>query len=215
MDGGRGLERSIQHQFRAHALGQLLAGRRSVADAQHPLTAQIHARHPQSFRDVLHHQLGGEQRLGRAETTERAIGGCVGGHGARANADVGGGVRTRGVDCRPGEDDRRQRAVGTPVELDLDVLRDEAPVRPDRGAVRDHAGMALGAGGEILVPVVDQPHRTARLAGQQRGMNRHDRGVLFLAAEPTPRFRLHYDRLFIGQLQGPFQGTVDVVGALQ
>src|SRR6266516_1897729 len=46
-------------------------------------------------------------------------------------------------------------------------------------------------------------------------MERYDRRILFLAAESTAGLGLNYDRLFIGQVQGTFQGTVDVVRALE
>jgi len=79
----------------------------------------------------------------------------------------------------------------------------------------NRARVTLGGGREVFVPVVDQSHGTARLAGEQCRVDRHDRGVLLLATEPTPRFRLDHDRLLVGQGQCPFEGTVDVVGALQ
>src|SRR6266567_4320974 len=46
-------------------------------------------------------------------------------------------------------------------------------------------------------------------------MEGYDRRILFLAAESTAGLGLNYDRLFIGQVQGTFQGTVDVVRALE
>src|SRR6266516_2170055 len=46
-------------------------------------------------------------------------------------------------------------------------------------------------------------------------MEGYDRRILFLAAESAAGLGLNYDRLFIGQVQGTFQGTVDVVRALE
>src|SRR2546428_13541538 len=46
-------------------------------------------------------------------------------------------------------------------------------------------------------------------------MGGSDRRILFLTRESPAGLGLNYDRLFIGQVQGSFQGTVDVVRALE
>src|SRR5882762_3455752 len=46
-------------------------------------------------------------------------------------------------------------------------------------------------------------------------MDRHDRGVLFLAAKPAACLRLDDHRLLVREFQGPFERSMYVVGALQ
>ena len=48
---------------------------------------------------------------------------------------------------------------------------------------RTIAGWRLVVAGDVLVAVVDHPHRLARPLRQQRGMEGDDRRVLLLAAE--------------------------------
>src|SRR5438105_3748735 len=83
----------------------------------------------------------------------------------------------------PGQDHRRQRAIGPTIHDDLDVLADQCSIFFDCRTVRDDTWMTLGCRREIFMPVVNQPDGPARLAGEQRGMNRHDRGILLLAPE--------------------------------
>ena len=100
--------------------------------------------------------------------------------------------------------DGRQRAVGAAVQDDLDVLEEQCSILFDAGAVPDDSRMTFRGGGEILMAVVDQPHGPPRFAGEQRRVNRHDRGVFLLPAESTAGLGLHDDRLFIGQVEGTF-----------
>jgi len=85
----RRLEGRIQHQLGADALGEHLSRGGSVAEAQHPLAPQIDTRHAQPFGDVLHHQLGGEQRLWSAEAAKRPIRRRIRRNRPRPDADVG------------------------------------------------------------------------------------------------------------------------------
>ena len=78
----------------------------------------------------------------------------------------------------------------------------------------DDGRVALGGGAQVLVAVVDHPHRLAHLPGQQRGMQRHHGGVLLLAAEPAAGLRLDHHGLGIGQVEGARHGSVDVVRTL-
>ena len=118
------------------------------------------------------------------------------------------------MDRRPGQDHRRQRAIGPTIQDDLDVLADQCSILFDCRTVRDDTWMTLGCRREIFMPVVNQPDGPARLAGEERCMHGDDRGVLFLTSEPTAGLGLHYHRLLIGQLQCSFEGPVDVIGAL-
>ena len=53
------------------------------------------------------------------------------------------------------------------------------------GPVGDDRRVALRRRREVLVAVVDHPDRLAGLAGEERGVEGDDRGVLLLAAEPA------------------------------
>src|SRR5439155_19420287 len=93
--------------------------------------------------------------------------------------------------------------------------KDQCSILFDARAVSDDSWMTLGGRRQVLMAVVDQSDWPPRLAGEQRGMNRHDRGVLLLATRPAARLRLDHHGLLIAELQRSLQGAMDVVGALQ
>jgi len=105
----------------------------------------------------------------------------------------------------------RDRTTGVSVQYappsstDLDVLKDQCSILFDAGAVPDDSWMTLGRRREVFVPVVDQANGASSFAREERGMNRHDRRVLLLAAEPSSCFRLDHHRLLIGELQCSLQ----------
>ncbi len=124
-------------------------------------------------------------------------------------------VRAAGVDRPTGQDDRRERAVRAAVHDDLDVLGEEPAVRGHARPVAHDRRMALGRRGDVLVAVVDHPHRTARLPREERGVEGDDRGVLLLAAEPAAGLGLDHARLAVIEPEAALQRGVDVVGALE
>ncbi len=63
--------------------------------------------------------------------------------------------------------------------------------------------------------VVHDPHRPARLAGEERRVGRDHRRVVLLAAERAARLLLDHDDLVGRQVHGPDQRRVHVVGALE
>ena len=75
--------------------------------------------------------------------------------------------------------------------------------------------MALGGRGDVLVAVIDHAHRVTRLARQQRRVDRHDRGVLLLAAKAATSLGLDHDRLAVAQGERPLERRMDVVGTLE
>src|SRR5882762_5423667 len=79
----------------------------------------------------------------------------------------------------------------------------------------DDARVPLGGRREIFVAIVNQTHRTPRLASQERRVNRDDRGILFLAPESAPGLGLDHDRLFVAERQRSLQRAMHVVGTLQ
>jgi len=112
-------------------------------------------------------------------------------------------------------DDGSQRAVCPAIQHNLDVLKDQCSILFDAGAVPDDSWMTLGRRREVFVPVVDQANGGVSFAREERGMNRHDRRVLLLAAEPSSCFRLDHHRLLIVSFSARFKARWDVVGALQ
>src|SRR6266540_7485244 len=80
---------------------------------------------------------------------------------------------------------------------------------------RDDAGMTLGGRREVLMTVVDQPHRPARLARKEGRMNRDDRWVLLFAAEPATSLRLDDHGLPVGEIEGALQSAMNIVRALE
>ena len=135
--------------------------------------------------------LGRELDLRRPEPAERAVGRRVGRHGTRPDPDVRDVVRATRMDRPAREDDRREGRVRAAVHDEVDVLRRDRPVAPDPRAIPDHRRVPLRRRGQVLVAVVDHPHRAARLAREQRGVEGDHRRVLLLAPEPAARLRLH------------------------
>ena len=209
------LECSIQNEFRTYAFREYLPRRRCVTQTQHPQPPQVDTRPAEPFSHVFDHQLSGKERLRGAETAERPVRRSVRGDRPRPDADIGTGIRTGGMNGRTRQHDGSQRAVCPTIQHDLDVLKDQCSILFEAGAVPDDSWMTLGRRREVLVPVVDQANGASSFAGEERGMNRHNRRVLLLASEPSSCFRLDHHSLLIGELQGSLQGAMDVVGALQ
>ena len=113
----------IQYQLCTNAFSEHLTRSGTVAKTQHPFAAEMHARHTQPLGDVLHHQFGAEQGLGCAEAAKGAIGWRVRRNRAGADADVGTGVGSAGVDRGTREHHGCQRAVAAAVEHDVDILK--------------------------------------------------------------------------------------------
>src|SRR2546422_9365937 len=85
----------------------------------------------------------------------------------------------------------------------------------DARAVPDDRGVTLRGRRQILMAVIDQADWSSSLASQERRMNRHDRGVLFLAPKTAARLCLDDHGVLVGQAQGALQGAMDIVGTLQ
>ena len=104
-----------------------------------------------------------------------------------ADPDVRAAIRPAGVERAARQDDRRQRAVRAAVHHDLDVLGHERAVAHDAGPVADDRRVALRRRGEVLVAVVDHPHRLAGLAapGARRGVAMIE-GYSSLPPNPPP-----------------------------
>ena len=164
---------------------------------------------------MFDHQLSGKERLRGAEAAKRPVRRRVRRDRARANPHVGTGIGARGVDRRARQDHGRQRAVGAAIQHDLDILRQQCSILGDCRPVADDSWMALGRRREVLVAVVHQANRSPCFAGQQRGMNRHDGGILLLAPKTAAGFGLNDHRLVVRQVHGALQSSVDVVGTLQ
>ena len=121
-------------------------------------------RMPSALGDAVELGLGRELDLRRAEAAERAVGRRVRARRPGPDPDVRAAVRAAGVDRAARQDDRGERAVRAAVHDDLDVLGDEPSVARDAGPVADDRRVALRRRGDVLVAVVDHPHRTAGLA---------------------------------------------------
>ncbi len=176
---------------------QDLAGRRRVADRVDVPSPDLERADPERLGDPVEVGLGGELGLWRAESTERAVRRRVRARRAGADPDVRAAIRAAGMDRAPRQDHGRQRAVGAAVHHDLDVLGDQAAVPGHAGPVADDRRVALGRGREVLVAVVDHPHRPTGLPGQQRRVQRDHRRVLLLATEPAAGLRLDDPRLAV------------------
>src|SRR4029079_2882399 len=159
----------------------------------------------QRLRETAHLDLGGELDLGRAKAAEGAVRWRIRPRGWGEEPDVRAAIRAARVYGAAAQDDGREGAVRAAVHDDLDVLGDERPVGPHAGAVGDDRRVALRRGREVLVPVVDHPDRLPGLPREQCGMERDDRGVLLLAAEPAPRLRLDDPGLLVAQTERPLQ----------
>ncbi len=211
----RGLRGPVEHLLPGHALAQDLLGRGHVAQLIDPATAERERRDTQGVGDPVRLHLRRELGLGRAEPAEGAIGRRVRGHRATPDAHIGTAIRTARVEHAARQHHGRERAVGAAVHDDVDVLGHERAIAHDAGAVADDRRMALGGRRDVLVAVVDHAHWVPRLAGQQRGVDGHDRGVLLLPPEAAAGLGLDDDRLAVAERERPLERGVDVVGALE
>jgi hypothetical protein len=81
---------------------------------------------------------------------------------------------------RPRDKTTGVSAAGAAVHDDVDVLGDEGAVLRDAAAVADDRRVALRRRRDVLVAVVDHPHRPAALARQERGVEGEHRRVFLL-----------------------------------
>ena len=91
-----------------------------------------------------------------------------------------------GVDRAARQHHRRQRHVGAAVHHDVDVVGDQRAVAGDARAQADHRRVALGGGGDVLEPVVDDLDRPAALPRQQRRVRAIIDGYSSLPPKPPP-----------------------------
>ena len=179
----------------ATLVAQDLAGRRRVAEPVDVAPADLERGHAERVGDPVELGLGGELGLWRPEAAERAVGRRVRARRPGADPHVRAAVRAAGVDGAARQDDRGERAVRAAVHDDLDVLGDEPAVAGHAGPVADDRRVALRRRGDVLVAVVDHPHRAPGLARQERGVEGDHRRVLLLAAEPAAGLGLDHPRL--------------------
>ncbi len=210
----RSLHARVEHLAGADALAKDLAGGQYRPFPDKVLPSQRHGVDAKRGGDLLHVQLGGKQRLRRAETPKRAVGRRVGGHGPRAHAHVAARVRSGGVQRAAREHDGRQRHVGTAVHDDVDVLRHQRAVAPHAGSVTDPRRVPLGRRQHVFVAVVDDLDGTPCFPRQQRRVAGDDIRILFLAAKPAPGRCLDHPDAVVGESEEPFQRLVHVVRAL-
>ena len=118
------------------------------------------------------------------------------------------------VDRAPRQHHRRQRAVGAPVDDEVDVHRDQAPVGVDRRPVPRPRRMPFGRRDHVFRAVVDELHGSTRLPREQRRMPGDHGRILLLAAEPATGLHLHDADLLGRQAEERRERVVDVVRAL-
>ncbi len=210
-----GLGGALEDLLAGHARAQDLAGRRRVAEHVDVAPPDLERTEPQRVGDPVEVGLGRELGLRRPEAAERAVGRRVGPRRPGADAHVRAAIRPARVDRAARQDDRRQRAVRAAVHHDLDVLGDQPAVAGHAGPVADDRRVPLGRRGEVLVPVVDHPHRPLGLAGQQRRVQGDHRRVLLLAPESAAGLGLDDARLPVVDGQTALERGVDVVRALE
>src|SRR5438270_1078547 len=172
------LRRGLEYFGRANALEEYLAGWGCVAFPVDPAPAQLERGEVQRARDLRGLHLGRELGLRRAKTAEGAVGRRIGGHRTTPDAYVLAPIRPPGVQHAPAQDDGRERRVSPAVHHDLDVLGKELAVTTDAGPMANDRGVALGGGADVLVAVVDHPHRFVALE-REKGRVEGDAGGVF------------------------------------
>ena len=210
-----GLGRPLQDLLAGHALAEDLAGRRRVAEPVDVAPPDLERAEAERLGDPVELGLGGELHLGRPESAEGAVGRRVGAGRPRPNPDVRAAIGAARVDRAARQDDRRERAVRPAVHHHLDLLGDQPAVVGHAGSVADDRRVALGRRREVLVAVVDHPDRSPGLAGQERGMERDQRGVLLLATEPAAGLGLDHASAAVVEAQPSLERGMDVVRALE
>ena len=210
---GRGGTR--QDLLARDAFAQHLAGRRHVAELVDPSPSELERGGAQRLGDPVHLHLGRKLGLRRAKTAERAVWRRVRCDGTRLDAHVFAPVWAARVERAARQHHRRQGAVRPTVHHDLDVLPEQSTVPAHAAPVLHDRRMALRRGGDVLVAVVDHPHRAAALEGQQRRVQGDHRRVLLLPAEAAAGLRLDDLSLSVVEAERPPHRFVDVVGALQ
>ena len=185
-----------------------------VSPARMKLRRRISSGASPRGRDAVHVPLEREQALRRAESTECPVRRRVGRDRTPAQPHVRAEVRPRRVNRAARQDDRRQRAVGTAVDDQVDVHRDQTALARDRRAMTRPRRMALGRRHHVLRAVVDELHGLPGFPRQQRRVARDDRRVFFLAAKAATGLHLDHAHLVRRQIEERRQRLVNVVRTL-
>jgi len=164
--------------------------------------------------DAIELHLRRELGLGRAKAAEGAVRRRVRSSRPAAQADVRAAIRAAGMEHAARQHHRGQRAVGAAIHHDVDVLGDEPAVLRHPGPVADDRRVPLRRRGDVLVALVDHPHRPPRLEREQRGVERQHRRVLLLAPKAAAGLLLDDPCLDRVEAQRPLERLVDVVRAL-
>ena len=157
-----GLGGAFEDLLAGDALAQHLAGRRRVAEVIDVAPADLQRRDPELLGEPVEMRLRGELDLRRAEPAEGAVGRRVGPRGGRADPDV------RAAVGPPAWMAPRLRTTGVSVQYappSITTSMSCASSRPSAviaGPVPDDRRVALGGRRDVLVAVVDHPHRSLR-----------------------------------------------------
>jgi hypothetical protein len=192
-----------------------MSGGGRVPRAERVHLAQADRVHAERLGDPLHVDFGGELRLRRAESPERAVGRRVRHHDPAVDADVVATVGPRRMNDPSREDDGGERHVRAPVQEDVDVDRGQTAVARHAGAMPDPRGVTLRRRDHVLDAVVHELDRPAGLEREDRGVSRDHRRILLLAPESAAGLCLDDPHLVAGQPEEHPERPVDVVRALE
>ncbi len=183
------LPRERRAALRPDRARQRHAGRDRIARLEIVAPAQLQAVERERARDLVHLLLVGDAGLRRAEAAERARIHVVGRNRHRLDAQIvdpiRAGRRHRGI----------QQDIGTEIDIrarvgdHADIERGDRPVPLQPGLVGHGEGMPLAVADKGVLAGKLQPHRPARLLGEQREIDLD--GDVLLAAEAAAHHRAH------------------------
>src|SRR5713101_7265361 len=157
------LEGALHHVGHVHFFVDHLADREGFALPDEVTPPEFIWRQSHRLGNVVEVPFERKDALGRTKSPESAVWRRIRCHGGTADADVGAGVRSGGVNGSAGEHDRRKCQIGASVKDEFDIHGEKLAIARDCGAVARPGGMPLRRRDHILTAVVDNFYGPAGL----------------------------------------------------
>ena len=162
----------------------------------------------------VHVPFQSEDALRRTKPAKGSVRRDVGRHRLAPDANVRAKVWTSRVNRAAREHYRRKRAVGAPIDHEIDFHRQEFSVFRNCGFMTRARWMTLRRGDHVFGAVIDHLDRPARFARQQGRVPGDHRGVFFLPAKAATGFSLNHAHLFFRPAKQLDQGLMHIIRTL-